>query len=165
MNRAAWEAVAAGITLALGALFHFTYAWSGRSAWVKWFSAKDESVVAHLSLVHVPFLAMTVLIALNRQEDVWLSRAVGFLVTLLVIPAVFYGYTAATGHAILVVDILTFALAIALGGLASWLVSRRWPEALRWKILLGAGIHAALFVAFVTFAYTRIDAGPFAAPT
>ena len=61
MSRLALEAVAAGITLALGALFHFTYAWSGRSAWVKWFSAKDESVVAHLSLVHVPFLAMTVL--------------------------------------------------------------------------------------------------------
>lgn len=155
LSRAALEGVFVGITAALGSLLHFTYEWSGRSPGVAWFSATDESVNAHLSLVNVPFLACTLaLLFLRKGEDVWFSRALGFLVTLVLIPLIYYSYTVgATRKSILAVDISTFVIAIAVGGLVSWLVARRWSEPSLWKVIVGALIHIAVFTWFVVTAY------------
>jgi MFS family permease len=126
------EIVAMLISSLLGALFHFTYQWSGNSPAVAWFSAIDESVMSHLCLLNIPWLLMTIFIyvALKKQKqkytDVIFSRAMGLLVAIASICVIFYSYTLGNTRAsILSVDIITFIIAIILGGITSVLISHQ----------------------------------------
>jgi hypothetical protein len=71
---------------------------------------------------------------------------------IIIIPIVFYAYTAITGESILAVDITTFIVAIVFGQLLSYkLFSHRgFPERLKWVSLTA---FAALGIAFILFTF------------
>lgn len=166
LSRLQVEGIGAVLVTLLGALFHFTYQWSGNSPVVASFSATDESVMQHMRLLHFPWLLMTLVIwAVGREvddADVWLSRALGLTAALLVIPAVYYSYTVgATRSSILPVDLITFVVAIVVGAGLSWFLSTRLPRT-RVTLIVGLLLHLAIFGVLVSFGYWRpIDYEPF----
>ena len=105
---------------AIGSLLHFAYAWSGYKKWMAAFAAVNESTWEHVKLaLSGTFACMLVDVwFLGSNPNYWLARSVSFLVPIIVIPIVFYGYTNFTRRAVLPVDILTFAAAAFLGSAA-----------------------------------------------
>jgi hypothetical protein len=166
-----WELGAFFAALALGALFHFTYAWSGDSPGVAWFSATNESVWEHQKLLVWPCLLLTLGMSLwqlfnhsiSADEDVWGGRAVGLLTGLVFIPVVFYAYTWGDfDRAILAVDLVTFVVAIALIGIVAWFLRRR-PS--KWLAGWGLLIWTVTLALFTIFSYIPpSDTGLWAVP-
>lgn len=97
----------------IGSLLHFTYAWSGERKWVAIFAAVNESTWEHVKLALSGIFCCTLLDVwfLGSNPNYWLARSVSFIIPVIVIPIIFYGYTSFTRRAILPVDIATFAVA------------------------------------------------------
>lgn len=106
------------ITL-VGSLLHFTYEWSGKNKFVAIFSAVNESTWEHIKLaLSAIFLCTLVDIWwLGDNPNYWVARSMSFLVPIVVIPIIFYGYTSFTKRAILPVDISSFVVAAFLSTL------------------------------------------------
>lgn len=148
-----WEVIGVIVISVLGSVLHFVFEWSGAWAPAGIFAAVNESVWEHLKLAYWPALIYGALEyrhlkGLTRSFTV--AKAAGIYVMPISIALIFYSYTQIVGHEILLVDILTFWLAVALGQLASYRLmtsSRRWGHlhavALTSIVLLGIGF--ALF--------------------
>lgn len=104
----------------IGSLLHFLYAWTGYKKWVAAFAAVNESTWEHVKLaLSGTFGCMLVDVwFLGDNPNYWLARSASFLIPIIVIPIVFYGYTNFTRRAILPVDILTFAVVAFLSSAA-----------------------------------------------
>lgn len=100
------------ITL-IGSLLHFTYEWSGKNKFVAIFSAVNESTWEHIKLaLSATFVCTLVDIwCLGDNPNYWVARSMSFLVPIVVIPIIFYGYTSFTKRAILPIDIGSFVVA------------------------------------------------------
>lgn len=112
---------------AIGSLLHFAHAWSGYRKWVAAFAAVNESTWEHVKLaLSGTFCCMLVDVwFLGDNPNYWVARSVSFLVPVIIIPIIFYGYTNFTRRAVLPVDILTFALAAFLGsGAFVWILEQ-----------------------------------------
>lgn len=102
-------------TLLFGNLLHFVYDWTGQAGWAAYLSAVNESTWEHMKLLAVPWLVWTIVtIAVNRCAASALPRAIGLLVGLAAIPALFYTYTGILGKSVGVVNILIFQAAVLL---------------------------------------------------
>jgi len=106
------------ITL-IGSLLHFTYEWSGKNKFVAIFSAVNESTWEHIKLaLSATFVCTLVDIWwLGDNPNYWVARSMSFLVPIVAIPIIFYGYTSFTKRAILPIDIGSFVVAAFLGTL------------------------------------------------
>ena len=102
------------ICAVVGSVLHFTYDWSGRRKWVGVFSAVNESVWEHVKIGLTPMILCSVVDGFLQgwTANFWVSRAVLFLVFILMIPSLFYGYQVFTKRTVLVVDIISFYAAI-----------------------------------------------------
>lgn len=104
-------------TLVLGTLSHFFYQWSHENMLVGLFSPVNESVWEHLKLLFFPAL-MYMLIeqkAMGKAMPGLLGKnLLGLFAGLLVMPLLFYGYTAFSGKSILLVDIGIFCVCVLL---------------------------------------------------
>lgn len=100
----------------IGSLLHFTYEWSGKNKFVAMFSAVNESTWEHIKLaLSATFVCMLVDIWwLGGNPNYWVARSMSFLVPIVVIPLIFYGYTSFTKRAILPIDISSFVVAALL---------------------------------------------------
>lgn len=107
------------IVTLVGSLFHFTYEWSGKNKFVAVFSAVNESTWEHVKLALSGMFACTLVDVwwLGSNPNYWLARSMSFLVPIVVLPIIFYGYTSFTKHSILAIDILSFAVAAFLATL------------------------------------------------
>jgi len=103
----------------LGSLLHFVFAWSNNWTPLALFAAVNESVWEHLKLAFWPGVlwAIIELLALPKLNLMrfWAIKGLSLLVAPITIILVFYGYTQLLGHNLLILDIGTFFLAIALG--------------------------------------------------
>lgn len=106
-----------------GSVLHFTFEWSGGQAVVGIFSAVNESVWEHLKLGFWP----AVLFALvefkylrNETSNFLFAKTFGIYLIPAIIVVIFYSYTAVLGESILVVDILSFVVAVVVGQLVSY---------------------------------------------
>jgi hypothetical protein len=118
-----WEAAGAVFIVVLGAVFHYTHEWSGRSDLVAIFSAVNESVWEHLKLTVWPtlfFAAIEYFAWGKRAPNFWISKAIALLTMPVIIIGVFYSYTAIVGDPVLFVDISTFVVAVIMGQLLSY---------------------------------------------
>lgn len=110
----------------IGSLLHFTYAWSGRNKFVAIFAAVNESTWEHIKLaLSGTFVCMLVDVWwLGDSPNYWLARNLSFVVPVVVIPILFYGYHSIwkVKKSILPVDIMIFMIAAFLSALVFVLV-------------------------------------------
>jgi len=81
-----------------------------------------------------------------------ITKAIGIYVMPAAIAILFYSYTAILGEDILIVDILIFVVAVALGQLASYriLTMKQLPQ---WSNIMGLIMVILLAVAFGVFTF------------
>ena len=109
--------------IVFGSILHFTFEWSGSQAIVGVFSAVNESVWEHLKLGFWPAVVFALIEYryLKKLTDNFLfAKTVGIYLIPVVITVLFYSYTAILGESILVIDILTFVIAVIVGQLVSY---------------------------------------------
>ncbi len=158
-----WELVGIAVIAIAGSLLHFVFEWSGGLAPVGAIAAVNESVWEHFKLAFWPALIYAIVeypFLRHSAKNFMFAKAIGIFVMPLVIGVVFYAYTAIAGEEILLVDILLFFVAVALGQLASYKVMtmRRLP---RWTGGVGLVMVILLAVAFIVFTFYPPELGIF----
>lgn len=104
-------------TIVLGTLSHFFYQWSHENMLVGLFSPVNESVWEHLKLLFFPALTYMFIEqkAMGKaMPGLFGKNLLGIFAGLLVMPLLFYGYTAFSGKSILLVDIGIFCVCVLL---------------------------------------------------
>ena len=152
-----WELAGFLVTGALGSLLHFVYQWSGENQVAAAFSAVNESTWEHMKLLFWPMLLWAgaeraVLGGYSR--GFWPAKALGTLLGLALIPALYYTYTGALDVSVMWVDIAIFFVAAAAAFLAETrMLARDWrcrggtrASALVLLLLLSAAFVLCTFV-------------------
>lgn len=104
-------------TLVLGTLSHFFYQWLHENMLVGLFSPVNESVREHLKLLFFPALTYMLIeqkVMGKAMPGLFGKNLQGLFAGLLVMPLLFYGYTAFSGKSILWVDIGIFCVCVLL---------------------------------------------------
>lgn len=98
----------------IGTLLHFTYDFSKHNKIVGLFSAVNESTWEHIkmSLSAVFMCSIVDGFILGDNPNYFLAKFVSLLIVILLMPLIFYGYTAITKKPILFIDIISFYVVI-----------------------------------------------------
>lgn len=118
-----WELAGLFLTLIFGNLLHFVYDWSGQSIAAAVFAAVNESTWEHMKLLVTPWVIWSLVEAValrGSRRPVLMARALGLLVGVVLIPAVYYTYTGALGVSSMIADVVLFQAAVLLGAWLSW---------------------------------------------
>jgi hypothetical protein len=157
MNRSVlrWELVGIAVISIAGSVLHFVFEWSGGWEPVGVIAAVNESVWEHFKIAFWPALLYAIFeypFLKRYTNNFFIAKAVGIYVMPVAIAVIFYSYTAIWGEEILIVDILIFIVAVALGQLASYriLKMKAWP---RWTGKVGLVLVILLAVAFGVFTF------------
>lgn len=139
--------------ITLGSILHFTFEFSGYQPVVGAFSAVNESVWEHLKLGFWPALlyaAIEYRYVRKSTNNFLFAKAVGIYTIPITIAVLFYSYTAILGGDLLVIDILTFILAVIIGQLASYklLVYRKLQGNLNQLSLVALALLGLAFALF-----------------
>lgn len=126
---------------------------SGHQPIVAVFSAVNESVWEHFKLAFWPAVAYAIFehkFFKKSTNNFFSAKTVGIYLMLIVIAVLFYMYTAILGEDLLIMDILTFVIAIIVGQLSSYklLVSKELPrktEKISFLVLIILGLAFVLF--------------------
>ena len=140
----------------VGSLLHFTFELSGNHPVVGVFSAVNESVWEHLKLGFWPALVWALIeyrAIKNSTNNFVFAKTVGIYLIPIVIPVLFYSYTAVLGESVLVIDILTFVVAVIVGQLASYklLTYRELSDMLNTIALVALVLLGIAFVLFTFY--------------
>ncbi len=140
----------------VGSLLHFTFELSGHHPVVGAFSAVNESVWEHLKLGFWPALLWALIeyrYIKKSTNNFFVAKTAGIYVIPIVIPILFYSYTAVLGESVLVIDILTFVVAVIVGQLVSYklLNYRELPDMLNTIAPVALVLLAVAFVLFTFY--------------
>ena len=138
----------------LGTALHFTFDFSGGNPLVGSFSAVNESVWEHLKLPFWPSLLWMLIEVYPLRKAVtnfFAAKVIGAIVMIVIIPAVFYAYTAFTEE-ILVVEFATFMIAVVVGQIISYKLFQTDKPRERTEII-AIIVIALLAVIFITFTF------------
>jgi len=138
----------------LGTTLHFTFDFSGRNPLVGSFSAVNESVWEHLKLPFWPSLLWMLIEMYPLRKAVsnfFASKTISTIVMIVILPVVFYAYTAFTEE-ILVVDIATFMIAVIVGQIVSYKLFKKDKPSKRTEII-ALIVIALLAVIVVVFTF------------
>ncbi|MDO5568917.1 MAG: DUF6512 family protein [bacterium] len=108
----------------IGTLLHFTYDFSNHNKIVGLFSAVNESTWEHIKIALTPLFVWSLIdgYLLGKLPNYFISKLVGILIIIIVIPLIFYGYKYFTKKSILFIDISSFYFTILLSQWLSYLV-------------------------------------------
>ena len=149
-----------------GTLSHFFYDWSGNSRIVGFVTPINESVWEHAKLLFFPMLLYTLFMISRLREEypcITSSLLFGLLAGTLLIPVLYYAYTAILGKNLLFLDIGIFLLSV----LAAFRLSYEFTLSCRLKPitrLLGT-IVFFLLVCFLLFTYNPPSSRIFEIPS
>ena len=134
-------------TIVLGTLSHFFYQWSHENILIGLFSPVNESVWEHLKLLFFP--ALTYMFIEQKAMGMAMpglfgKNLLGIFAGLLVMPLLFYGYTAFSGKSILLVDIGIFCVCVLLTFLLPYKLRNRQISPSWEKILVQMGLFLAV---------------------
>lgn len=134
----------------IGSLLHFAYAWCKENKFVAIFAAVNESTWEHVKLALSGIFVCTLVDVwfLGENPNYWLARSVSFVVPVVVIPLLFYGYRLFVPHAVLPVDITIFVVAAFLSTLAFILILQA-PAVGEWSQILSMIISIVIIVAYL----------------
>jgi len=161
-----YEVVGALFIIILGSALHFTFELSDGNPLVGTFSAVNESVWEHLKLVFWPALLFILIeyIPLKKKTDNFAAaKTVGVYLAVVIIPIVFYSYTAITGESIFLIDISTFVVAVIIGQISSYklLTHEKLSESLN---IISLVLLILLGIAFLLFTFYPPNLQPFQDP-
>jgi hypothetical protein len=150
-----YESAGIVFIIVFGSILHFTFEWSGHQAAVGVFSAVNESVWEHLKLGFWPAIVFALIefkYLKKATNNFLVGKTVGIYLIPVIITVLFYSYTAILGESLLVIDILTFIIAVIIGQLVSYrlLTSKTLPYNLD-RISLIALLLLGLVFVFFTF--------------
>ena len=107
-----------------GALSHFFYQWSGYKKLVGILFPANESTWEHLKLAFIHSLLYAYG---SKNPNYMVAFSLILLIPMILIPIIFYTYTAITGHSILLLDILTYYVSILIACLVCGMVLMHNP--------------------------------------
>jgi len=139
----------------VGAILHFVFEWSGEWDPIGTIAAVNESVWEHFKIAFWPALFHGIAeyaFLKSFTNNFGIAKATGIYAIPITIALIFYSYTAATGKEILIVDILSFVVAIAVGQIISYRILTL-PQLPAWLNKFGLALLIALAVAFVVFTF------------
>lgn len=138
------------VVTVVGSLLHFTYAWSGENKFVAIFAAVNESTWEHIKLALSGIFLCTLgdIWFLGGNPNYWLARSASFVVPVVVIPLLFYGYRSFVKHSILPVDIGIFVVAAFLSALA-FVEILQLPAVGEWSQILSVIISIVIIAAYL----------------
>jgi hypothetical protein len=150
-----WELIGIAVISLVGSALHFVFEWSGNWAPVGVIAAVNESVWEHFKLAFWPALIYAICeypFFRRYTKNFMIAKAAGIYVMPMAIAVIFYSYTAIIGHEILIVDILSFFVAVAVGQLTSYkiLTIRQLPA---WLDKLGLALVILLAIAYGVFTF------------
>ena len=150
-----WELIGIAVISILGSVLHFAFEWSGNWPPMGVIAAVNESVWEHLKIAFWPALFYALFeypFLRGLTKNFVIAKATGIYVMPVAIVVLFYSYTAIIGGGILIVDILIFVVAVALGQLTSYklLTLGRLPPCLD-KVGLALVIVLAVAFGLLTF--------------
>lgn len=98
----------------VGTLLHFTYDFSKHNKVVALFSAVNESTWEHIKITITPFFIWFLVdgYIYGLNPNYFIGKALGLVTIILIIPLIFYGYKFIFKKHILIIDILSFYVAI-----------------------------------------------------
>jgi hypothetical protein len=142
--------------IAFGSILHFTFEWSGHQAIVGVFSAVNESVWEHLKLGFWPAIVFALIefkYLKKATNNFLFAKTVGIYLIPVIITVLFYSYTTILGESLLVIDILTFIIAVIVGQLASYrlLTGKTLPYNLDKVSLIALLLLGLAFVLFTFY--------------
>ena len=100
----------------LGTLLHFLYDLSNHNKIVGLFSAVNESVWEHIKIALTPIFLWSLYdgFVFGANSNYFVAKAISIIVLMVFIPLVFYIYTTILKKHNLVIDVITFYIAIIL---------------------------------------------------
>jgi len=149
------EIIGAIFIIVLGGLLHFTFEWSNQFWLVGIFSAVNESVWEHLKLAVMPallWLFIEMKLLKEKPKNFFFAKTKGIWAMPFFIILIFYSYKAILGKNFLVLDILTFIVAVILGQLISYKIMF-WEKIPGFYNKIGIILLFILFFAFVIFTF------------
>ena len=151
-----FELVGIVFIIIFGSILHFTFEWSGGNAVFGVFSAVNESVWEHLKLGFWPAIvfALVEFKYLRKETNNFMfAKTIGVYLIPITIVVIFYSYTAIIGESVLVIDILSFVLAVVVGQLVSYrlLTGKRLPYNLDLVSLIALTLLGLAFVIFTFY--------------
>ncbi len=124
-----WELSGIIFVFLIGALLHFVFEWSGNSGIVGAFASVNESVWEHFKQGFWPmclYAAIEYMFLRKYGGNFLAAKAVAVYAIPIITGLIFYIYTAFTGTEILIVDIITFLVAVIIGQVISYKI---WTSA------------------------------------
>jgi len=111
------EVIGCVFIITLGCLGHFIFEWSGHKKIAGLFFAVNESTWEHIKLTIYPSFLWLIPEAAVRGLDgtLLVSQFASMVTMILLVPGLFYGYTAITRKNWLISDIICFCVAVAAG--------------------------------------------------
>jgi len=149
------ELIGALFIIVFGSLLHFTFDWFKNFWLVGIFSAVNESVWEHLKLAVIPAVVWLLIekrfIKIDLPNFTFAKVKGIFLMPILII-VIFYSYKALLGKNYLILDILTFVVAVLIGQLVSfWIMF--WPPVKRIYNSIAVLLLILLVLSFVAFTF------------
>ena len=98
----------------IGTMLHFTYELSHHNKYVAIFSAVNESTWEHIKICMTPTLLWSIyeIIKYGFNSQFIFAKSLCLLTIIILIPILFYSYTAVTKKAILPIDVICFYITI-----------------------------------------------------
>ncbi len=98
----------------VGTLLHFVYEWSHHNKVVAVFAAVNESTWEHIKICMTPTILWSIydIIKYGFDGNFILAKSLSLLTIILLIPILFYSYTAFTKKSILWIDVICFYLTV-----------------------------------------------------
>jgi len=149
-----WEVYGIIFVFIVGALLHFVFEWSGDSRIVGAIASVNESVWEHFKQGFWPmclFAGIEYRFLRTKTNNFLAAKGLAVYLIPIITGLVFYAYTAIIGKEILIVDILIFAVAVAVGQLISY--KRMTLKALP-KYANNIGFALIILLAFIFVLFT-----------
>lgn len=153
-----WQAVIGVVfVLLLGTLSHFLYDWTRQNPVIGLFTPVNESIWEHMKLVFFPMLfygAGLLFFSKKNRPCIRASLCSGILFGTLLIPVLYYAYTAVLGKNIFALDLAVFVISV----LSGFLLFYRLAASCRCKrCFFICGVLCVLFACFLLFTYHPLD--------
>lgn len=138
----------------IGTLLHFTYEWSRHNKFVAIFSAVNESTWEHIKICMTPTFLWSLYdgYVYGLNANYFIGKSLSLLAIIILIPILFYSYTAFTKKSILVIDVICFYITVICSNLIFYHFINTEPIAFIYTyascILLFFEICAYIFLTF-----------------